>query len=140
MYAASPRFVEDLIMRLTGPLHLRFLIQTAMASNFGIRDGYEDAHQGKPPYVWDMFTSPAHRKDFLLGGLKSVSKILILDVILDVVYQITILRCFLLDEDLLVALGLAFVPYILIRSPENRIATWRAYRRASSQPGHGTPP
>ena len=52
---------------------------------------------------------------FPRDGLKSVAKILILALILDAINQIVVLHWFYLDEDLLVAQGLAFVPLLLIR-------------------------
>ena len=129
-----PRFINDLIDRLTGPLHFRFLLQPVMATFFGIRDGLRDAREGKPAYFWEMYTTPARRKELLRGGLKSVLKILILAVILDAIYQIIALHWFYIGEDLVVAMGLAFVPYLLIRGPTNRIARWWARRHKSHQP------
>ena len=139
MDAYMPRFIDNLIDRLTGPLHFRFLLQPVMATLFGIHDGLRDAREGKPSYLWDMCTTPARRKELLRGGLKSVLKILILAVILDAIYQIIALHWFYISENLVVAMGLAFVPYLIIRGPANRIARWRARRHISHQPDTGIP-
>jgi len=134
MDAQWPRFINDLVDRLTGPLHFRFLMQPAMAIFFGLRDGLKDAKRGKPAYSWELLTDPVHRAQLIREGLRSVLKILILAVILDAIYQVISLHWFYVGEDLLVAIGLAFVPYFLIRGPVNRVARWW-----TSHPHHVTP-
>ena len=54
-------------------------------------------------------------------GWKSVSKIFILAVVLDVIYQVIVYHWFYPFETVLVAVLLALVPYLLIRGPVNRI-------------------
>jgi len=115
------RFVHDLLGRLDGPLHFRFFLQPTMATIFAIRDGLRDAREGRPAYFWSLFTKPTLRGEELRGGWKSVSKVFILAVVLDVIYQIIVYRWFYPFETLLVAVLLAFVPYLLIRGPVNRI-------------------
>jgi hypothetical protein len=39
----------------------------------------------------------------------------------------------------LVALFLAFIPYLLIRGPANRLAKWRIHRHAPRPHGYGVP-
>jgi len=116
------RMINDLFSRLDGPLHFRFFLQPAMATFFAIRDGLHDAREGRPAYFWSLFTGSEHRRDLLRNGWKSVSKIFILAMVLDVIYQLIALRWFYPVEALLVAAVLALVPYLLIRGPVNRIA------------------
>ncbi len=116
------RFFEDLIARTTGPLSLRFFLQPAMATLFAIRDGVTDARQGRPAYFWAAFTDPAHRAELVREGWKSVGKIFILALLLDVAYQLIVFRWIHPVEALVVAAVLAFVPYLLLRGPVNRIA------------------
>lgn len=130
------RVAEDLIHRLDGPLHFRLFMQPAMALFFGIRDGLKDAREGKAAYFWAIFTDPAHRKDLLKSGFKSVAKVLIFALILDAIYQVVALHWFYPGEAILAALLLAFVPYLLIRGPANRIAKWWASRHSSHEPGY----
>lgn len=135
MDANTSRFIDNLIGRLTGPLHMRFLLQPMMAMFFGIRDGLRDARERKPAYFWEICTTdPAHRKELLQSGLKSVLKVLIAAVVLDAIYQIIVLHWFYIGENLVIAVGLAFVPYLIIRGPVNRMATWWASRHTSHQP------
>jgi len=58
----------------------------------------------------------------LRSGWKSVGRILILGIVMDVIYQIIVFRRFYPVEALVVAAVLALVPYLLIRGPVTRIA------------------
>jgi len=44
------RVVHDVFGRLDGPLHFRILLQPTMAIIFAIRDGLNDARQGRPTF------------------------------------------------------------------------------------------
>jgi hypothetical protein len=68
MDSSWQRVAEDLIGRLTGPLHLRLYLQPVMATFFGIRDGIDDAREGKPAYFWAIFTNSGQRKELLKSG------------------------------------------------------------------------
>ena len=131
------RILENLAARITGPMHFRIFLQPAMALFFGIRDGLKDAHEDKPAYFWAICTEPGHRAELLKSGMKSVAKVLIVAVILDAIYQLIVLRWFYPGEAIIVALILAFIPYLLIRGPVGRIARWWASRHASHGPGYG---
>ena len=122
------RMATDLIARVTGPLHLRLVLQPTMALIFGIRDGWKDAREGQPAYFWAIFTNTSRRANLLESGIHAVFKILVLAVLLDAVYQFIALRWFYPGEAIVVAFLLAFVPYLLIRGPANRIARWIASR------------
>lgn len=130
-----PRVVEDLLARVSGPLHFRLLMQPAMAALFGLRDGWKDAEGGRPPYFWAIFYRKNERAELLRGGLRSVAKILLLAILLDTIYQFIELRWFYPGEAILVAFVLAFVPYVLIRGPVNRIA--RAWISRQHTPRYG---
>ena len=115
------RFFHDVFSRLDGPLHFRFFLQPLMAIIFAIRDGRNDARTGRPAYFWSLFTEPTLRGELIRDGWRSVSKIFIVAVVLDVIYQLIALRWFYPFETLLVAVLLALVPYVLIRGIVNRI-------------------
>jgi hypothetical protein len=114
------RVLDDLAGRLYGPLHFRFILQPVMATIFAIKDGRKDAREGKVPYFWSLFTQPGHRIELIRRGWKSVGKIFILAVVLEVVYQVWQLHTFYPGEALLVAFTLAIVPYALLRGPVDR--------------------
>jgi hypothetical protein len=115
------RFLNEVFGRLDGPLHFRFFLQPAMAIFFAIRDGLRDAREGRPAYFWSLFTERSLRRDLLRDGWKSISKVFIIAAVLDLIYQIIVLRWFYPFETLLVAVLLALVPYLLVRGPVNRI-------------------
>jgi hypothetical protein len=123
------RLVEDLVGRIHGPLKFRFLLQPAMAILFAFRDGWKDAREGKAPYFWALFTDPGHRREMLRDGWKSVGKIFILAMILEVIYQFIVLRFFYPGEALLVATALALIPYLILRGPVNRLLRKRVRKQ-----------
>jgi len=116
------RIFENLIGRVSGPMKFRLILQPLMAIIFAIRSGLKDAKGGRPAYFWALFTDSAHRRDLLRDGWKSVGRVFILAIIIDAVYQFIVFRWVYPVEALLVAVILAFIPYLLIRGPVNRIA------------------
>lgn len=116
------RVTSQLIARVTGPMKFRILLQPAMASFLAIRAGLADARAGKPPYFWGLFRARGHRAAMIKDGWKSIGKVFILAVLLDVVYQIIVLRFVYPGETIIVAFLLAIVPYLLIRGPVTRLA------------------
>jgi hypothetical protein len=116
------RITEDLITRVTGPMKFRLVLQPAMATFFAIRDGLKDARECKPPYFWGLFTDKGERESMVKNGWKSVGKVFILAIVLDVIYQLIEHRWTVYPgEAALVAIILAIVPYLVIRGPVNRI-------------------
>jgi len=116
------RISHNLVERVTGPMHFRLLLQPGMATFFAIRDGLRDAKECRPPYFWGLFTDKGEREEMVKNGWKSVGKVFILAIVLDVVYQLIEHRWTVYPgEAVLVAIILAIVPYLLIRGPVNRI-------------------
>ena len=127
------RVGDDLLARPSGPLAVRFLIQPAMSTIFAIRDGIKDAHEGRSPYFRTVLTDPAERGARLKEGVSATAKIMILAIVLDAVYQFRVLGTFYPGEAIVIALVLAFIPYLLIRGPVARIARrWNSARSARS--------
>jgi hypothetical protein len=119
------RISSDLAARVSGPMSLRLLLQPAMATAFAIVAGLKDARTGKPPYFWALATDPGHRADMLRDGWKSVGKVFVIAILLDVIYQFIVQRFVYPGEAILVAVILAIVPYLLFRGPINRLAAGR---------------
>lgn len=111
--------------RVTGPMKFRVVLQPVMALILAVRAGLQDAREGKPPYFWGLFTDPKERDQMLKEGWKSISRVFILGVVMDLIYQIIELRAFHVIDALLVAFVLAIVPYLIIRGPVDRIAKRR---------------
>jgi hypothetical protein len=116
------RVVSQLVARVSGPMKFRLVLQPAMASFFAIRSGLADARAGKPPYFWSLLTDPGERVSMMKDGWKSIGRVFILALLLDVVYQIFVLRFVYVGEAIIVAFVLAIVPYLLIRGPVTRLA------------------
>jgi hypothetical protein len=116
------RVFENLGDRVSGPLRFRLVLQPLMAAIFAIRSGLADAGAGKPPYFWSLMTDPSHRIDMVKDGWKSVGKVFVLAIVLDVVYQLIVLRFVYPGEVVIVAFLLAIVPYLLLRGLVTRLA------------------
>ena len=116
------RVFDNLIDRVSGPMKFRLILQPLMAIIFAVRSGLKDAKEGKPAYFWALFTQPEHRRDMFRDGWKSVGKVFVIAIIIDLVYQLIVLRWFYPFEAFLVAAILAFIHYLIFRGPVNRIA------------------
>jgi hypothetical protein len=116
------RISSDLFGRLDGPFSFRFLLQPLMAAIYAARDGVADARQGRPPYFWSLLTRGDGRWNLLHEGEKAVARVIALGIIMDVGYQLMVFRWIYPFELIVVVLLLAFVPYLLLRGPINRIA------------------
>lgn len=121
-------FTTDLIHRLDGPLHFRFIVQPLVAIGFAFRDGQRDAYKGYPAYGWALLTDSEHRQTLIENGWKGISKVFLVAVVLDLVYQVIALRTFHLVAALIVACLLALLPYVLLRGPINRFIRRRRRR------------
>jgi hypothetical protein len=119
---ALARGWENFVARTAGPLNLRFVIQPVVAAFLAIRAGLRDAHGGRPAFLWSVVTQSHSRASLLGEAIKDVSRVLILAVTLDLIYQLIVLRWVYPLELVFTASILAFVPYLLIRGPANRIA------------------
>jgi hypothetical protein len=134
------RIVGDLLARLDGPLHFRFIVQPLMAIIFAVIDGVKDAKAGKPAYFWALLSTPEYRKEMVKEGWKSVGKIFIVAIILDSVYQLKVHSAVYAGELLIVAFALAIVPYLVLRGPINRLVRLGkkpTIRKASSSEREG---
>jgi len=117
------RIMENMVDRISGPMKFRLLLQPVMASIFAILSGLKDAKLGKPPFFWGLITDPAHRVDMIKDGWKSVGKVFVLALVLDVVYQIIVEHFVYPGEALIVAFVLAIVPYLILRGLVTRLAS-----------------
>jgi hypothetical protein len=119
------RFVDNMVDRVTGPMKFRLLLQPTVASIFAIIAGLKDAKVGNPPYFWTLLTNPAQRAAMVKDGWKSVGKVFLLALALDVIYQIIVERFVYPGEAIVVAIALAILPYLILRGLITRIAARR---------------
>ena len=111
------RLWRDLIERPDAPMRFRFILQPVMAAIVAIRDGLRDIRAGREPYFWRALGVTRLRE-----GLNATARIILLGIVMDAMYQIIVLGRFYPGEAVIIALVLAFVPYLLLRGPDARIA------------------
>ena len=120
--AVIRRIWTDLIERPDGPMRFRFILQPAMATIAAILHGRQDARRGRSPYFWTMLRNPRERAARLNEGLNATARIILLGLVMDVIYQLIVLKTFYPVEALIIAVVLAFVPYVVLRGIITRIA------------------
>ncbi len=108
--------------RFGGPLTFRLIFQPTMAAILALRAGLADAREGRPAYLWTMFTDTGARRDLLRSGWHDVGRVFALAFGVDAVYQVIVLQWWYPLQALIVACVLAIVPYILVRGPVTRLA------------------
>jgi hypothetical protein len=116
------RIWNNLLARPNGPLGFRFILQPSVAALFGIREGLHDARIGRSPFAWTILSNASERGGRLREGLNATAKILLFGLAMDTIYQIIVFKTFYPYEALIVALVLAFLPYMVIRGLASRIA------------------
>jgi hypothetical protein len=119
---------RDLTDRPSGPMAFRFILQPSMAAIAAVRDGLRDARTERSPYLWTILREPHKRVARLREGLEATARIILLGLTMDVIYQVIVFDEFYPIEALIIALLLAFVPYLLLRGLVVRV--WHA--RASA--------
>jgi hypothetical protein len=116
------RIWQDLLDRPGGPMTFRIILQPIMAAVAALLDGIKDAKGGRNPYLWTMITNAAERGGRLREGLIATARIILLGLGIDAIYQFSVFHEFYPGEAVIVAIILAFVPYLLLRGPFSRIA------------------
>ena len=124
-FESFDRLWRDMLDRPDGPMTFRFILQPAMAALAAFRDGVKDARLGRTPYVLALLRgvrSTEGRSGRLWEGIVATARILILGVIMDMIYQWLEFKTFYPGQAATIAILLAFVPYLLLRGPFERIA------------------
>jgi hypothetical protein len=130
-YLFTARFFADMVARLSGPGRLRFILQPAVATILGVRDGKRDARLGLPPFLWSLACHKVHKPYFLRSAVASVQDLVAVAILLDMISQFLIFRFVHPGAALLLGPVLIALPYALSRSMAHRIAQWHIHRRAS---------
>ena len=126
------RLWRDVLARPGGAMTFRFILQPTMAVIAAFRDGVSDARLGRSPYFWSIVRGVESRSARLREGIISTARIIILGVIMDTIYQWRVLHTFYPGQAAVIALLLAFVPYLLLRGPIERVALhWIGRPRSS---------
>jgi hypothetical protein len=116
---------DQLTGRFDGLFYFRFLLQPTFAAILAVRAGIADAHKQRAPYLWSVLSNPLERPQLIREGFLDVSRVFIVAVLLDVIYQLIVLQWIYPLQALIVAVALALVPYALVRGPVTRIVARR---------------
>lgn len=127
------RIWQNLLERPGGPMTFRVILQPVMATVAATLAGVRDARAGRNPYFWSILRDPRQRGPRLQEGMVATARIILLGLVMDVIYQIVVFDAFHPGEAAIVALLLAFVPYLLLRGPVARIAAWWFNRQSAGQ-------
>ena len=118
------RIWNNTVDRVGGPMTFRFILQPIMASIAALYDGFADARNGRSHYLWTLLTDPAKRVGRLREGVIATSRILLLGLTMDTIYQYMVFDTFHPAEAVIITLLLAFAPYVLLRGPVSRLVSW----------------
>jgi hypothetical protein len=127
-YLFSKDFFEDMLARLSGPGRLRFILQPLVAILLGARDGVKDARVGSPPFLWALAFHEEHRREMLRNAFRSVSNLVAIAILLDLISQFLIFREIHPAAALLLGPVLIGMPYAMSRGLGNRIWRRRGYQ------------
>jgi hypothetical protein len=116
------RMWANLTGRPSGRMSFRFILQPSMAAIAAIHDGIRDARTGRSPFLSTVLREPQKRTRRLTEALNATARIILLGIAMDVIYQLIELKTFYPGEAPIIAVLLAFFPYLLIRGPAARIA------------------
>jgi hypothetical protein len=124
-FAAIERIWQQLLERPDEPMAFRFVLQPLMATIAAFLDGGRDARAGRSPYFWTVVSNRQERVARLREGLNATARIIALGLIMDLIYQVIVLKRFYPVEAVIVAVVLGFIPYVVLRGIVTRIS----YRR-----------
>jgi hypothetical protein len=116
------RVWQNLVDRPGGPMVFRYFLQPTMASVAAILSGIKDARLGRTPFLHAVLTNPAERAGRLDEAIVDTSRLLLLGLIIDSVYQFVEFDSFHPGEAVIITLLLAFLPYLLLRGLVARVA------------------
>ena len=116
------RIWDNMIGRTNGPMTFRFILQPIMATIAACLDGVKDARIGRTPFLWTVLNVPAKRASRLDEAMIATARIILLGLVMDTIYQFIEFKLFHPAEAVLIALLLAFVPYVLLRGLVARLA------------------
>jgi hypothetical protein len=119
---------EGIIARIAGPMSLRFVFQPLVGLLLGARDGMRDAKAGEPPFILDLIVNREDRKVKLASLFKSLSKTIIIAIVLDMISQYLIFDQVRISGAIMIAVIILIVPYSLARAITNKIITKRIFK------------
>ena len=111
-YGVSADVLERLWQDVLDRPAFRFLAQPAMGTILAVRDGTEDARLRPLAVLLDGHIGPEQRLPKIQEGLIATGRVILLGLVMDVAYQSMVFATFYPGEAAIVALLLAFLPYL----------------------------
>jgi hypothetical protein len=127
------RFWREIGARPHGPMAFRFFVQPAVATLFACRDGIRAARKGNPAYLWALVTWSGHRRELARETWRSVGKVFIMAIAIDVIYEAFVLGGIRPLQAVFVGVLLGVLPYIVLRGLVNRVARLILQRKRSTK-------
>jgi hypothetical protein len=128
------RGFRNLLGRLDGPMHIRLIVQPAVAILLGLRAGLRDARAGQPPFL-AILCHPEHRRERLRQAWRDIRSVFVAAAVIDAVYQTWVHHAIFFLELLVTATLLALVPYAFVRGAARRAGrAWLALRAHAPSP------
>lgn len=127
------RFWSEIGARPQGPMAFRFFLQPAFATFFACRDGIRAARKGNPAFLWALFFKRGHRRELVREAWKSVGRLFIMAVAIDLIYQGIQLGGLRPLQAVFVGVLLGLLPYLVLSGPANRIANGILKRKHSTK-------
>ncbi|GGC49036.1 hypothetical protein [Chelatococcus reniformis] len=130
LYGVSGEVIErvwyQLVARSDGPMSFRFVLQPTMAAIAAIHDGVKDERTAHRSYFWTFAVNRRERALMMREALTATARIILLGIVIDLAYQLLVLKRLYPAEAPIIALFLGLAPYLLIRGPATIIARrWR---------------
>jgi len=123
------RFWSDVFGRLSGPMTLRFYLQPTLAFVAALKDGIKDARLGHKAFFWFAVSDPALQRGRLREGLIATSRMILIGLAIDTIYQLRVLERFYPVEAVLIVMMLAVIPYFVFRWVVEHVVRWWFSRR-----------
>ncbi len=125
------RFWADILSRLHGPMTFRFFLQPSVAFVAALTDGIRDARLGHKSFFWTALWDRNKQPGRLREGMMSTSRVVLIGLSIDAIYQFKMFDRFYPVEALMMAVLLALIPYFIFRWIVELIARWRLARSGS---------
>ena len=116
------RIWQNMLDRPGGPFVFRFVLQPIVATAAALRAGIHDARIGRTPFLRAVLTDPSQRRGRLDEALIATSRIVLLGLAIDTIYQFIEFDSFHPAEAVIIALLLGVLPYLLLRGLVTRVA------------------
>jgi hypothetical protein len=114
---------EHLFGRVDGPMSFRLVIQPVVATILAVRAGWADARKGRPIFFSTLARDPAQTRIMLKNLWRIAGKVFLVALVLDAIYQVTVLNGIYPLQALIVATLLALAPCMIVRAIGNRIVS-----------------